>query len=116
MDARFKHNKSERIGRLNTLVVLESYTETVNTYGERVEAWTTLATVWANADHKLQATDEVPESGQETIRQRVDFTIRNRNDITERARVNAGNKYYDIISMMTSDDNQYLTLHTKRVK
>ena len=116
MNARFKHNKSERIGRLNTLVVLETYTETVNTYGERVEAWTTLATVWANADHKLQATDEVPESGQETIRQRVDFTIRNLSTVNEGSRVNAGNKLYDIESIMTSDDNQYMTLQTRRVK
>jgi SPP1 family predicted phage head-tail adaptor len=116
MDARFKYNKSERIGKLNTLVILETYTETTNTFGERVESWTTLATVWANVDAKLSATDEVAESGQETVRQRVDFTIRNRSGITERARVNAGNKYYDIESMFESNDNQYLTLQTRRVK
>ena len=116
MNARFKHNKSERIGRLNTLVTIQSYTETVNTFGERVQTWTTLATVWANVDDRLSQSSEVAESGQETIRQRVDFTIRNLSTVNERNRVNAGNKLYDIESIMTSDDKQYMTLQTRRVK
>lgn len=116
MNARHKYNKQERIGRLNTLVTIQSYTETVNAFGERAETWTTLATVWANVDDRLSQSSEAAESGQETIRQRVDFTIRNLSTVNERNRVSAGNKIYDIESIMTSDDNQFMTLQTRRVK
>jgi hypothetical protein len=48
-----KYNRKERIGHLRSRVVIQSYTESVNAFGERAKTWTTAATVWAKVEIML---------------------------------------------------------------
>lgn len=114
MDVLSKHRKTERIGRLNQQVAVQSFTESVNAYGERVETWSTAATVWAEVRYNIRGSKEGEQAGQEQAMQEVVFTIRDRT-IDEKYRIVYAGKTYDIVGIAQSNDRQFLELSCKQV-
>lgn len=109
MDLLTRHRKTERIGRMDQQIALQSVAEAVNTYGERVETWTTAATVWARVEYLALRSKESEQAGQEQAQRQVQFTIRDRT-VTEKYRVVYDGRTYDIESIARSNDRQFLTL------
>lgn len=114
MDFLNKHRKAERIGRMNQQIALQSFTETVNAYGERVEVWTTAATVWAAVEYQPLRSKEGEQAGQEQAMLAVMFHIRART-VDEKYRVVYDGRTYDIVAVMKSNDRQYVTLVCKQI-
>lgn len=110
MDSRGKYRKTERIGQLTDEIQVHYATETVNTGGERLQTWYSLATVWAATDYNLLRSKEDLKGGQETTQQAVIFTVRNRSDILEEMRVYFDGRLYDIEAISRSNDRQYMNL------
>ena len=70
-------------GTLDRRIVIQQRTDTPDSAGEPVPAWTTLATVWANVTH-LRGTEPFQE--QQFNAQRVTaFLIRYRSDVIDSA-------------------------------
>jgi SPP1 family predicted phage head-tail adaptor len=116
MELKGKYKGTERLGRMQEYITLQSKTETVNALGERVESWSTLANVWAAIEYRLNKSKETEEAGQETAVSYVNFTIRRRTDINEINRVLFDSKYYDIEAISESNDRLYNVITTKKVK
>lgn len=111
-----KHRKNERIGRLNRRVQLHYATETVNTYGERVEAWTSLGTFWAGIQYRTLASKETPEAGQETAIQKVEITIRKNALLDENWRVYHDGRLYEIETVSESTDRALQVLGCRQIQ
>ena len=109
-----KYNRKERIGHLKSRVIIQSYTESVNAFGERAKTWTTTATVWGKVEIMLSQAER-ESAGQETSLVSAKFTIRKR-ALNERNRISFNNQLYDIQSISESDCRQYLTIMGKRIK
>jgi SPP1 family predicted phage head-tail adaptor len=105
-----RQNKNEEIGKMDRRIQLQNYTETTNTYGERLEVYTALATVWAFVDYTGTEGREMERAGRETVQSYANFTIRRRTDITERTRIVFDLKAYDIEGIEVSQDKQFQTL------
>jgi SPP1 family predicted phage head-tail adaptor len=116
LDSPTKYRKNERVGRMDERVALQRVMETTNIYGERVEAWVTIADVWARIDYNIAKSREVEEAGQESAQQYINFTIRQRTDVNEITRVQHQGRIYDIEAMAQSNDSQYTVLKSKLVK
>lgn len=114
MDVLGKHRKSERIGRLNQQIAVQSVSEAVNAYGERVETWSTAATIWAQVEYNAAASKEGEQAGQEQAMQEVLFTVRVLT-INEKYRIVFDGKTFDIQGIAKSNDRQFLTLRCVQV-
>ena len=73
-----------RAGRLRHRVTIQGLTTTPNSYGEPVETWTNLATVWGEVTPLISQTREVfaQASEQRVARQTMNVRLRYRADIT----------------------------------
>ena len=111
-----KYRKQERIGRMRDRVDILFKTETTDAYGERVEAWGTLAIVFALMEQMTATSNEAVQAGQETAQQDVRCTIRYRNDVSETNRVAHNGRTYDIESVTYSNDMQFVTLGCRQIK
>lgn len=109
-DVKHKYRKTERIGQLTDRIQVHYATETINTGGERLQTWYSLATVWAATDYNLLRSKEDEKGGQETTQQAVIFTVRHRTDIREEMRVYFDSRLYDIEAISRSNDRQYMNL------
>jgi SPP1 family predicted phage head-tail adaptor len=116
MELKSKYKGTERIGRMQEYITLQNKTETTNTFGERVESWSNLASVWANIEYRLNKSKETEEAGQETAISYVNFTIRKRTDVNEISRILHDSRYYDIEAISESNCRQYNVLSAKAVK
>lgn len=90
-----------RAGRLRHRLVLQSKTETRDSYGGSVITWTTQTTVWGAIE---------PLSGREYLAQRqvqaeakVRIVIRYHSTIDETWRVKHGGLYYDIVDVLNEN-------------
>ena len=86
-----------RAGRLNNRVVIQSSTPADNAFGEAVDSWSTLATVWAEVETMNGA--EGLASGAERTSSPVVFTMRHRSDVTPDTRISWDGGEYDIESV-----------------
>ena len=87
-----------RIGKSDRRITVERYTTSTNAYGERVQTWSTLLTVWAEL-MKIEGTTERITTNQDMPVQRVRFKIRSSSDsrgIKADDRVVYNSKYYNI--------------------
>ena len=87
-----------RIGKSDRRITVERYTTSTNAYGERVQTWSTLLTVWAEL-MKIEGTTERITTDQDMPVQRVRFKIRSSSDsrgIKADDRVLYNSKYYNI--------------------
>lgn len=86
------------IGSLNRKVTIQSPSTSRDALGQPIDAWTTLATVWANIRHP---------NGAETIRGdaevsivKASIRIRYRTDVTTAMRVMHGSTVYEIKAVL----------------
>jgi len=107
------YNKSEQIGKMRERVTIQTASEAANAYGERIETWSTLATVWAQVEYRLAVGDEDLRADRMTALRTVHFTIRSRTDFTEKARIGYRDKTYNITSIAESPDRAFQTLETE---
>jgi len=87
-----------RIGKSDRRITVERYTTSTNAYGERVQTWSILLTVWAEL-MKIEGTTERITTDQDMPVQRVRFKIRSSSDsrgIKADDRVLYNSKYYNI--------------------
>jgi len=111
-----KHRKTERIGRLNRRIQLHYATETVNQYGERIQAWASAGTFWGGIDYLELRSKEGEEAGQETAMQEINITARKRALIDENWRAYHDGRLYDIVRIMESNDRQYMVLGCRQIQ
>lgn len=110
-----RYNKTEQIGQLRERLLIETVTESVNSYGERTEVWNTLATVWASVSYNIGPSKEADLAGKQTAVGEVEFTVRSRDDFDEKARVTYRSQVYNIDAITETPDRMYKVLQcTKR--
>jgi len=90
-----------QIGKLDRRITIESRTQTQGAYGELVNAWTTLATPWANV--YSGGGREFVAAKQVNAEISIQFQIRWRGDVTDTMRVLWDGKYFDIVGFNTTD-------------
>jgi SPP1 family predicted phage head-tail adaptor len=83
----------------------------VDAYGQPVESFSTLASVWAKIEYK----SEVEKFENEQLRavSSIDFTIRYRTDITEQMRISYDSNTYQITGIAEIGRGEGLKLKTK---
>jgi SPP1 family predicted phage head-tail adaptor len=106
--------KYDPIGEMDRRIQLQTYTETTNTYGERIETYSAVATLWAKVEYLGTEGIEAERSGRQTWQAKVNFTIRNR-AITERVRVIFDGRTWDIEGTAVSQDKQFITLRCQQI-
>lgn len=109
-----QYNRKEEIGKLRERLLIETVSETVNAYGERVETWATLATVWCGVEYRLLTSDEREETAKKTAIGEVVFTIRSRDDFDEKSRLTYRSTVYDIQAIEEATDRMYMKLAAKK--
>jgi SPP1 family predicted phage head-tail adaptor len=95
-------------GRLDRRIRLQTFTETVNEWGEVIPTWSDLAEVWAQ--RRVLAGREVYESGQEQAVVDTRFLIRDRPGIEPRMRLIDGAWTYDILAVLPQGREEGLEL------
>jgi SPP1 family predicted phage head-tail adaptor len=85
-------------GQLDRRVRLQSFTTTTDEWGEIIETWVDLATVWAA--RRIESGREVFESGQEQAVVDTRFLIRYLPGIEPRMRLIDGAWTYDILAVL----------------
>lgn len=99
-------------GDFDQRITIQNVTESVDTFGQRVQSFSTLANVWAKVEEKSGFEGE--QSNQIVAERKVQFLIRWRNDINERMRVSYRSKIYEIESIINGDERQHtMRIHTK---
>lgn len=86
------------VGRLDRRITIEQPTASQDAYGEPVESWGALATVWAQVQ-PLRG-EERFEAQQVGAERTVRFRIRYRSDVTEQMRVVYDGDVYDITAVL----------------
>lgn len=107
-----KYHPKERSGQMNQRVQIHFPTQTVNNYGERVEAWQALGYRWAKVEY--QNKNEVAEMGQPTVMTSVNFTLRNNAEVNETMRVYYNERLYNIQAIQISQDRLFTRLLTEQ--
>jgi SPP1 family predicted phage head-tail adaptor len=103
-----KYHPKERSGQLNQRVQVHFPVQTVNSYGERVEAWQALGYRWAKVEYATK--NEIEEAGQPTVMTGVNFTLRNAAEVNETMRVYYSERLYNIQALQISDDRLFVRL------
>ena len=85
-----------RAGRLDRRITIEQPTAAVNTFGEPVQTWADLATVWASV--RAKSGREFFAGGEQATADTV-FRIRYRSDVTRVMRISYGGAVYDITAI-----------------
>ena len=99
-------------GDFDQRITIQNVTESVDTFGQRVQAFSTLANVWAKVEEKSGSEGET--SDQIIATRKVQFLIRWRNDINEQMRILYRGQIYEIESIINGDARQHtLRIHTK---
>ncbi len=102
-----------RIGKSDRRITIQRYTTTTNTYGERVQSYSTLLTVWAELMKTGEGMTERITTDQDMPVQRVRFKIRSSSDsrgIKADDRVLYDSKFYNIQGIEEVGRNDQLVL------
>lgn len=86
-----------RAGRLDRRVTLQKPTRTQDDFGQAVETWSDVATVWAGV--RQTAGSEFLQAQSETNEQQIVFTMRYRADVRETWRVVWEGRNFDVIEV-----------------
>ena len=100
--------------RLNRLIKIRHRTVTRGSFGAEIEAWSTLATVWAEKFQVKPAERFIKRSARRVNTSTVRFKIRQRDDLDETMRVIDGHGATWGIIGIIKNDWQFLTLQVKR--
>ena len=97
------------MGRLNRVIEIEHFTSTRDSFGSMIEAWSTLATVWAEKLQVKPAERFIETSARTVNTSTAQFKIHRREDLDERMRViDDHGVQWGIIGIKS--DRQFLTL------
>jgi len=103
------------IGRLDTLITLQSPSEVKSTTtGEVTLTWSDYMNVWARIDD--QEGDEKTENNELVYVQKVNFLVRFDADINNRMRIILNNQIYEILSLQQVNINRKNALKLITVK
>ena len=92
------------IGKLDRRITLQSYTTSTDGYGQKVQTYTTLATVWAGVRY-ASGTERIMANRETAVASCI-FVIRYRAAVTEKTRILWGTDYYDIEHIAESLDGR----------
>ena len=99
-------------GDFDQRITIQNVTESVDTFGQRVQTFSTLANVWAKVEEKSGSEGET--SDQIIATRKVQFLIRWRNDINEQMRILYRGQIYEIESIINADARRHtMRIHTK---
>jgi len=99
-------------GDFDQRIVIQNVSEAVDTFGQRVQTFSTLAAVWAKVEEKSGVEGEM--SYQLIAERKVQFLIRWRSDINEKMRISYRSKIYEIESIISDDAREHtMKIHTK---
>ncbi len=101
-------------GKLDTRIVIQTYTAALNSFGEETITWSTLATVWAAMD--WTGSGESEGSDQEITATMLVATIRYRSDIDTKMQVVWDSTTYDITGITQLGRKRYQKLNLKEVE
>lgn len=100
-------------GKLNKRVVLETNTPTQDGYGEPIESWSTIASVWAG---KLSAKASESFRGEQNAGFRVTvWRIRYRTDVDNLDRLTYGGEKYNVTGVTEEGNKDALILTTEAI-
>lgn len=94
-----------RIGRLRHRITIQEPTITRNDRGAEVLAWSTLATVWAEVRSNT-GREQVINNNQEIASATHVVTIRHRDDVTPKMRLQWSGRTFGIESLVESDNRR----------
>lgn len=100
-----------RAGRLDRLITIQRKTSAVDSFGEPIETWATLVTVWSEmipvrGQERYAAMQEIAEI--DTV-----FKVRFRTGITPLDRISYDSRIYDITHVLEIGRREGLELMTK---
>jgi len=99
-------------GDFDQRITIQGVSESVDTFGQRVQTFSTLAVVWAKVEEKRGSEGE--DSNQIVATRMVEFLIRYRAGLNERMRIVYRGNTYMIESIISGDDRKKtLRIHTK---
>lgn len=105
----------EKVGRMDRRMTIQRRTLQPNGYGEQVEVWADLVTVWAKVDYPQAGSNEEIDSGLQTAYTRCTFSIRWRSDLEATDRIRYYNEIYDVTALRPKGRNDYIEITaTKR--
>ena len=99
------------IGRLDRFIIIQSVSTAVDSFGQAIETFGTLDSVWAKIEYKSEV--EKFENEQLKAVSSIDFTIRYRTEITEMMRISYDSNIYQIIGIAEIGRGEGLKLKTK---
>lgn len=103
-------------GQLDRRITLQSRTTAANAYGEPIETWSTLATVWAAVEYPITGSDEQTQQGLNIASTRANFTIRHRSDIGFVNRIQYNSDTWDIERISEDGRKSFLVITAERRK
>lgn len=95
-------NKGEKTGRLDRRITIQRATATQGAYGQPVETWADVATVWGAVEYQVARSGEEQTDAVHVVTNNVVFTIRHRSGMLETDRLYFDGNYYDIIRIAGS--------------
>lgn len=96
---------------MDRLIEIHTRTLAANDYGEEVESFALLGTSWAKKK-QIRAAEDL-EADQNTVFNRVSWTIRYRSDFDETARVLYDSKTYHIIGIEEIGYKEFIRIITE---
>lgn len=100
-----------QIGKMDRRITIEQPTQGVGPYGEPIETWMDLATVWANA--YAGAGKEFVAARQVNAEVSMQFQIRWRSDLSTTMRIFYDGKYFDIVDIAEVGRHERLNIFAK---
>ena len=101
-------------GNLDQRIVIQGLSEATDDFGQRVQTFSTLATVWAKVEER---NGNEKELGNQLVATRfVDFIIRYKSGLDERMRITYGGSTYLIQSIIKEDARKSFMRITTELK
>ena len=102
-----------RAGELNRRVIIETFTQSTDAYGDRIETWETHATRWAKVA-PLRGR-EFYDAQQINSEISIKVTLRLDETIKAKMRVSYGSRVFEILAPLHNEDYQETALLCKEV-
>lgn len=100
------------LGKLDRNIIVQSYTESKNSYGEAEKTWATHSSVWAEIMEDLAFSGVEVKDGQTIASEVVRFRIRYDAAVNTKMRISYNSEYFYIRQVIEEGRNNYLILKT----
>jgi SPP1 family predicted phage head-tail adaptor len=103
------------VANFDRIVTIQSPATTRSAYGGEVTTWTDVATVRAAVEWIRTKSDEAYNADMLVVTQQAVFTMRYRENFTEKCRLVFGNDIFDILNISEGENRrQYLRVVTEK--